>query len=268
MDHLLRDKAPISQTGWSEIEEEATRSLRHFLAARKVVEYSASGDWTRSAVDIGRVEAATPDASEFELQVRKVLPLTEIRVPFVIDRAELAAADRGARDMDTDPVIEAARIAAEAEDSLVFLGNDRINVAGVCGATTHDTVYLDPTYAGFPDQLASALNTLQDAGIEGPYAMALGPDVWTGVMESAEGGGYPLLKHVRLILDGPVVWAPSLQGAVLLSQRGGDYCIEGGQDWSIGYSAHDDRTVTLYLEESVTTVVNTPEAAVRFELAR
>lgn len=86
-------------------------------------------------------------------------------------------------------------------------------------------------------------------------------------MESSEAGGYPLLKHLRLLLDGPVVWAPSLSGAVVLSQRGGDYDIVGGQDWAIGYQSHNEETVTLYLEETLAFLINTPEAAVPLDFA-
>jgi uncharacterized linocin/CFP29 family protein len=72
-----------------------------------------------------------------------------------------------------------------------------------------------------------------------------------------------VLEHIRVILGGPVVWAPAVDGAVVVSQRGGDYEIVCGQDFSIGYLSHDDRSVRLYLEESVTLRIAGPEAAVQ-----
>lgn len=265
MDHLLREKAPISDAGWAEIEMEATRTLRHYLAARKLVDYSCNDSWQRSATPLGRVRGVASADSSVELNVRVVQPLSEVRVQFEISRDELAALDRGATDFDTGPVVDAARAAALAEDLAVFSGNAELGIGGVASSTTNEPQVFDQTFRDFPDSVAKAVDVLQEKGIDGPYGIAMGPRVWTGVMESSESGGYPLIKHLRLMLDGPVVWAPSVEGAVIVSQRGGDFEISGGQDWAIGYLNHDRENVTLYLEESFTSIVNTPEAAVRFD---
>jgi uncharacterized linocin/CFP29 family protein len=53
-----------------------------------------------------------------------------------------------------------------------------------------------------------------------------------------------------------------MEGAVVLSLRGGDFQLSVGQDFSIGYLNHSADTVRLYIQESFTFRVNTPEAAV------
>jgi uncharacterized linocin/CFP29 family protein len=53
-----------------------------------------------------------------------------------------------------------------------------------------------------------------------------------------------------------------VQGAVVVSQRGGDFLLEVGEDLSIGYQEHRADAVDLYLLESFTFRVATPEAAV------
>ena len=103
---------------------------------------------------------------------------------------------------------------------------------------------------------------LRAGDIAGPYAIALGSRSYTGVTETTEHGGYPVFEHLRQILDGPVVWAPAVDGAVVVSQRGGDFELTVGEDFSIGYLSHDATTVQLYIEESVTFANHTPEAAV------
>jgi uncharacterized linocin/CFP29 family protein len=75
-------------------------------------------------------------------------------------------------------------------------------------------------------------------------------------------GGYPIIEHLKLILGGPVVWAPAVDGAVVLSVRGGDFELVVGQDISVGYHSADAESVALYLEESLTFQVHGPEAAV------
>jgi uncharacterized linocin/CFP29 family protein len=74
--------------------------------------------------------------------------------------------------------------------------------------------------------------------------------------------GYPILEHVRRIVEGPIVWAPGLAGAVVVSLRGGDFELVVGRDFSIGYLDHDAKQVRLYIEESFTFRLLSPQAAV------
>ena len=71
-----------------------------------------------------------------------------------------------------------------------------------------------------------------------------------------------MIEHVRRLLEGPIVWAPGVDGAAVLSVRGGDFELTVGQDFSIGYLDHTPTTVRLYLQESFTFRVLSPEAAV------
>jgi uncharacterized linocin/CFP29 family protein len=58
------------------------------------------------------------------------------------------------------------------------------------------------------------------------------------------------------------VWAPGVDGGVVLSLRGGDFHFECGQDVAIGYDSHETENVELYFVESFSFRVATPEAAV------
>jgi uncharacterized linocin/CFP29 family protein len=99
------------------------------------------------------------------------------------------------------------------------------------------------------------------ASVDGPYAIALGPRCYTGLTRTRD-AGYPVIEHVRRLLDGPIVWAPTADGALILSLRGGDFQLSVGQDFSIGYLEHTAASVWLYLQESFTFRVNTPEASI------
>src|SRR2546430_962130 len=92
--------------------------------------------------------------------------------------------------------------------------------------------------AGSPRRRASAaraVEALLRAGVGGPYGLALGPEAYTRVLETSEHGGYPLFDHLRKIIGGPLVWSPGVQGAVVVSQRGGDFLLDAGEDLSVGY---------------------------------
>ena len=263
MNHLMRELAPVNDAAWAQIDEEATRSLKHFLAARRLVDFAGPLGWHHSAVATGRIEPVdgTPLGS-FEAVRRRVLPLVELRAPFTLAREELDTVERGGNDPDLQAVIDAGRAAALAEDHLVFHGDPAAGITGIIAASPHEAVAIGDDYSDYPERVAKAVTVLRSADIAGPYAIALGTCCYTGVTETIENGGYPVLEHLRQLLGGPVIWAPAIEGAVVLSQRGGDYVLTVGQDFSIGYRNATGDSVDLYIEESVAFQVNTPEAAV------
>lgn len=262
MNHLLRGLAPISDAGWAEIEGEATRTLKRTLAARRLVDFTGPQGWDAAAIGTGRSEpAAPPSGTQVQARKRHVLPMVELRVPFELSRSELDAIDRGARDPDTAPVTEAARAIAIAEDRAIFYGMPSAGIQGICEAQSAAAVPLDDDPATWPARIAVALNRLRDNGVDGPYAVALSERCYTSLTEATT-GGYPVLEHVRRMIGGPLVWAPALDGAVVLSLRGEDFALTVGQDFSIGYLDHDAERVRLYLEESFTFWLISPQAAI------
>jgi len=259
--HLLRAYAPITEAGWDLLDSEARERLTPALAARKLVDFSWPRGWSYSATNLGRAEAI--DAPEgLEAAQRRVRPLVEVRAPFSVARAELADVDRGAEDVDLGELDAAAQRIAIAENAAVFQGWAEAGVAGIAEATTHDSIALGEDCERYPRHVAMAVDTLRGAGIDGPYGLALGPEAHTRVLETSQHGGYPLLEHLREVLGGPLVWAPGVQGAVVVSVGGGHFLFESGQDLSIGYQSHDADAVQLYLEESFSFRIATPEAAV------
>ncbi len=263
MNHLLRDLAPITDRGWEELEEEARQQLVSALAARKLVDFSGPHGWEHSATSLGRVETVPKALVEGVTPMRRsVLPLVEPRADFTVARVELEAIERGADDPDLGGLDEAARRIALAENVAVFQGWEEAGITGVVAASPHDPIPLSGDLTACPNNIAAAVEVLLAHGISGPYGLALGPAIYKGVIETTEHGGYPLFDHLRKILDGPLVWAPGVDGAVVVSLRGGDFLFECGQDIAIGYEGHDAETVRLYLVESFSFRVATPEAAV------
>jgi uncharacterized linocin/CFP29 family protein len=262
VNHLLREHAPITEEGWAELDEEARTRLEPGLAARKVVDFSGPHGWDYSATNLGRIEALPDGGDGLTSARRRVLALVEMRVEFALSRAELADLERGADDIDLEPLERAARRMARAENRAVFHGWEAAGFRGIAEACTHDPVSLTSDFNAYTGQVAEAVETLLRNGIAGPYALALAPEQYTGVVQSTEHGGWLLFDHLRKILGGgPIVWAPGVDGAVVVSLRGGDFLFESGQDLAIGYSHHDAQSVYLYLEESFSFRVSTPEAA-------
>jgi uncharacterized linocin/CFP29 family protein len=210
MGHLHRDLAPISAEAWEQIEEEAKRTLKATLAARKLVDFDGPKGWRKTAVGTGRAELLNPPPREgVEAKVRKVLPLIELRVPFELSREELDAVDRGSENPDLDPVIQAARQIALSEDGAVFHGYAPASISGICEEAPGGPIPITKNYEDYPVAVAQALTRLRNAGVDGPYAIALGPQCYTGLTDATK-GGYPVIQHVRRLVSGPIVYAPAV----------------------------------------------------------
>jgi uncharacterized linocin/CFP29 family protein len=264
LNHLLRSLAPISDAGWAEIDDEARERLTAALAARKLVDFAGPRGWGHSASRLGRTKAldASPIDGGVRAAQRRVLPLVELRRDFELSREELRDGDRGAPDVDLESLDVAAQEIARAENVAVFHGFEEAGIVGITEASPHPPIPLADDADDYPGQVAKAVELMLRAGVGGPYGVALGPGCYTAVIEATEHGGYLVFDHLGKILGGPIIWAPGVNGAVVLSVRGGDFLFDSGQDLSVGYESHDADAVRLYLEESFSFRVATAEAAV------
>jgi uncharacterized linocin/CFP29 family protein len=261
LDHLYRELAPIGPQAWAAIDAAAKQALSRTLAGRQLVDFCGPHGWQYSAMGLGRTAKLPAPVPGVDAQLRRIQPLVELTVPFTLERAQIDVIARGG-DADLDAVVEAARAAAHAEDRMIFDGCAEAGVAGILGAGAGWSLPLADDYEKYPKAVAAALTKLRQHGVDGPYAIALGPRCYQGLTETTNKGGYPVMDLVRQQFDGRLVWAPAIDGAVVLSTRGGDFELVVGQDFAIGYSRHDADNVVLYLQESSAFLVRTPEAAV------
>src|SRR6201996_1145571 len=261
MNNLHRELAPISDAAWAEIEEETTRTLKRYLAGRRVVDVPASGGSGLGAVSTGHLLSIAPPAEDILARQREVKALVELRVPFELTRTAVDDVERGAEDSDWQPAKDAARKIAFAEDRAIFDGYSGANIQGIREGTSNPVQTLPTDVRDYPDAVAQALSQLRLVGVNGPYSVLLGAKAYTELAETRD-HGYPVLEHVKRMVDGNLVWAPAIEGAFVLTTRGGDFELSLGQDFSIGYLAHTDTAVRLYLQESFTFRLLTSEAAV------
>ena len=157
---------------------------------------------------------------------------------------------------------EAARQMALAENVYRLPRHPDAGILGITESSLMPRCTFGEDMEQYPKAVAQAVDVLRRAGIGGPYGLAIGPDIYTAIVETAEHGGHLLLDHLRQILGGPLVWSPGVECGIVLSLRGGDFVIESGQDLSVGYRDHDASVVRPYLEESFTFRVLEPDAAV------
>jgi uncharacterized linocin/CFP29 family protein len=268
MDILKRNLAPIVPAAWEEIDGEAQRVLRLKLAGRRVVDIDGPHGWEHAAVNTGHLGlVAGEPLPGLKVGLRLVKPLLEVRTKFFLQSMELDCAGRGAPDIDLQAVVAAAEKVACFEDGVLFNGYKPAGIEGIIPASKHKLVAIDsPEH--YPHAVIEARECLYGAGIDGPYMLVLSPECYQELSQATE-DGYPIRKRIEgKLIDGPLVRSESVEGAVLISRRGGDFLMTVGQDLSIGYAAHDRDKVELYLTESFTFQIFEPAAAIQLKRAK
>jgi uncharacterized linocin/CFP29 family protein len=261
MNNLHRELAPISELAWAQIDEETSRTLKRYLAGRRVVDLQGPSGTTLAAVATGHQRSITTPEEGVITHRREVKAVVEVRVPFELDRQQIDDVERGSNDSDWQPAKDAARKIAFAEDRTIFEGYPAGDIVGIRQGTSNPRMTLPADIKDLPDAIAGALSQLRLAGVNGPYSVVLGAEAYTTLAESSD-NGYPILQHIRRLVETDLIWAPAIEGAVVLTTRGGDFDLHVGQDFSIGYLSRTESAVRLYLQETFTFLLLTTEAAV------
>src|SRR5215813_15592700 len=122
MNNLHRELAPISEAAWSQIEEETSRTIKRYLAGRRVVDVQGPSGVALSGIGTGHLRTVAPPGDGILARQREVSALVELRVPFELDRQQINDVEGGANDSDWQPAKDAARLLAFAEDRAIFEG--------------------------------------------------------------------------------------------------------------------------------------------------
>jgi uncharacterized linocin/CFP29 family protein len=261
MNNLHRELAPISDAAWTQIEEEVARTFKRYVAGRRAVDVKGSAGTGLSAVGTGHLRSIRGSREGVLARQREVKALVELRVPFELSRTDIDDVERGANDSDWQPAKDAAKQIAFAEDGAIFEGYAEAGIVGMREGTSNPKMSLPSDVRQYPDAIAQGLSQLRLVGVNGPYQVLLGAEAYTALAETSD-QGYPVLEHVKRLVGEKIIWAPAIEGAFVLTTRGGDFELHLGQDLSVGYLNHTDTTVRLYLQETFTFLLLTSEASV------
>ena len=161
MNNLHRELAPVSDAAWAQIEDETTRTLKRYLAGRRVVDVPAAGGTALSGVGTGHLKQIAAPADGITARQREVKPLVELRVPFDLSRQTIDDVERGSRDADWQPAKDAAKKLAFAEDRAIFHGYQEADIQGIRQSTSNPIETLPADVRAYPDAVAHALSQLR-----------------------------------------------------------------------------------------------------------
>jgi uncharacterized linocin/CFP29 family protein len=268
MDILKRELAPIPAEAWTEIDQQATRSLTAILSGRKIVDVTGPMGTDFAGVPEGRLQYPEnqPEGGP-SYGIHKVHHLVEVRIPFELDIKEMDNVVRGAKDVDLSELESAAKKIGLFEEKAVYHGLPEANIRGLKLCTGDECL----TIGSQPDELlegiAEGVTALTGKSIEGPYRFVVGPKLWSRM--SAHYQGYPVKMQAENVLGGSVLLSPYLTGdhadeGYMVSMRGGDFELILGQDLAVGYESHTQTHVKLYFTESFTFRIIEPGAVLHY----
>jgi uncharacterized linocin/CFP29 family protein len=216
MNNLHRGLAPISDGAWAQIDQEAARTLKRYLGGRRVVDVKEPGGVTLAAVGTGHLHKIEAPGEGIVARQREVKSLVELRVPFELDRQAIDDVERGANDSDWQPLKEAAKRIAFAEDRVIFEGYSGGGIQGIRQGTSNPAATLPGQVVEYPNAIAEALSQLRLVGVNGPYSVVLGADAYTSLSEASD-HGYPVIQHIQRLVNEEIIWAPAIAGAFVLT---------------------------------------------------
>lgn len=264
MDILKQQLAPVSSEAWEEIKKEAKRFLSQHLSARKFVEVEGPKGWDYAAVSSGRlVIPENQDKKDVVYGINKVQPLIEPRVIFSLNIWELDNLTRGARDINLDPMEEAAIKLAEFEDKTVYYGLAEASLAGLRECNTGEKLVFPEITDDLLSVVSLGITRLRDASFDGPYSLVVSPGKWQTI--SSHFKGYPLKTQLEKLLGGRVILSHFIKEAFLVPAHATELNLILGHDISIGYESHNATEVRLYFTESFTFRINDPSTVIMIE---
>ncbi len=263
MSILRKSLAPLTDQAWKEITDRTKELFGNYLTARKFVDINGPNGFEMGGLSTGRLDMPNNQPEKgVNYGVREFLPLIEIRKPFELDLWELDNIERGAKDIDLGPLEEAAREVAVFEEKAIYEGFKPAKIVGLEAAASVNSVALPTDANAFLKEIGNQIFELDRKSVQGPYTLVISEKEWLELIKLSE--GYPIQKQLKALLGGKVLINHYNKNSFLLSERGGDYELVVGQDYSVGYDSHTSSKVKLFITGSFTFRVLSPEAIVVF----
>ncbi len=264
MDILKQQLAPITSEAWEEIKTQAKRVLSTHLSARKFVNVTGPKGWDYAAVPAGRlIIPDNQDTGGVVFGINKVQPLIEPRINFSLSIWELDNFTRGAEDIDLDSMENAAVKLAEFEEKTIYYGLQEASLTGLRDSNTKGKMSFPDNINDLLSVVSKGITNLLASSIKGPYVLMVSPEKWQKI--SSHFNGYPLLRQLEKLLNGPVILSHFIEEAFLAPAEATELNLVLGHDISIGYESHNEEEVRLFFTESFTLQINEPRTIIMIE---
>ena len=244
--YLGRDDAPFGLDVWDVLDQSMIKAAKSQLVGRRLLEIEGPFGLGLKSIPLDDREV------EPGLFASASMPLMLIQQTFALPTRDLASYERQPLTLSTTPLVEAAMACATQEERLVFHGaGDAPGLLNADGVKAMDLSEWDEVGAAANDVIG-AVTTLDEAGVHGPYALALAPQRYNLLFRRYERGNASEMEHVKTMVTEGVFKAPILEsGGVLLATGRRFASIVLGQDMTIGLIGPAGDAVEFTISESL-----------------
>lgn len=260
---LYRDLAPVSQEAWDEMEETLMEVFRTYLSARKVVKVVGPKGFDYNVISEGRLDRIEEESGLCHGNY-KVLPLTEVRIEFEMNKWELDNIVRGAKDINYDNLEKAAEKVALFEEDAIYNGCEKAQIKGLIKSAEKEDMKFGKDAKEILDSIAEGMIELRRAYQEGPFTLVVGEEAYRRIV--SQGSNYPLEKRIENLTGKGIVYSHVLDGALLIPYNHDDLEMTIGQDLSLGYQSSDNKNIRFFITESFAFRVLDPDIIVKYKL--
>ncbi len=262
-DFLHRDDAPFSDAVWGRIDNVVTEAAKSVLSARRIIHVEGPYGLGIKSVPGPDVVLEEQDAGAAGLSSGGVIPLGLIGKTFSLSARDIAAFEQTGMPFSPAPAARAAIACAAREDDLLFSGSKALGAAGLLNAKGVQSLELGQwnEVGSAADDLIKAVTLLDDAGLHGPYALALAPARYNLLFRRYQQGNMVEIEHLRELVTDGIVKAPALSGGGVLLASGRQFAtIVLGQDLMTGFVGPADGAYELHISESLALRLVQPKA--------
>lgn len=262
MDHLNREQAPFPASVWERIDTAAVEAAKPLLTGRRFLEVEGPFGLGLTALELGADDyCRSTDTREDEAEA---VASKAIAVPMLRKSCRLSARRLSAhldKDMPLtlDEVEDAAEAIARREEAFIYFGQADIGLEGLLNAQGRKEVQ-GADWSSLDNALnnvLTAVTRLDDAGIHGPYALALPPAQYNNLFRHYEHTDVLQIEHLKSLCTHGVYKA-EVDRPVVVDDHAGVLIL--GQDLRVGYAGTDGIHYRLFVCESMVLRLDSPEA--------
>ncbi|MCI1822198.1 MAG: bacteriocin family protein [Megasphaera sp.] len=271
MDYLTRSDTPIQEELWAQIDKTVTQSASSILTGRQFIPLFGPLGIGVNTVTIDDADTFKETATDGILTTvgRKFVELPTVYTDFTLYGRDIQNSLHLGYPIDLTKADSAAQQAAIREDTLIFFGNDALEIEGLLTVAGSHTLKKSDWKIGenaFTD-ISTAITMLIEKGIYGTYSLVLSSDLYLQLHRLQPGTGLLEVDRIKELLHKRVYSTPILghNKAVLVTSDSSNIDLVVGQDLKTAYLEEVDLNHRFRILETIRLRIKRPQSIVVFE---
>ena len=259
MQYLNRSASGLSDSLWEQIDKAAAAAARDVLTCRRFLAMDGPYGVGLTSVELGIDKITHVENQEASVVMGKAVSVPMLRRSCLLSIRRIQAHLNMGQPLDLSAVESAAEAVAKLEETLIYYGNSDFGMEGLMNAEGSETIEAGDWHEldEAVNDVLSAVNTLDQAGFHGPYALAMSSYLYNNLFRRYENTNMLQLEHLRRLCEGGLFKAP-IEGAALVDPHAGLLVL--GQDLMTGYTINDGVHYHLFAVESLVLKLQEPKA--------